>query len=514
MQYDGSINIDTRVDPKGMDAGIKNISAKFGRLLRTIQSFAQIAGAIIGRIFSLAALGLWFAAFQGTIKAIQTNLTSLFEKAGLKPQLDNIKNSFTELQFAVANAFLPLITAALPYVQQFTSWLITLFNKIAMITAALFGQKEVLQVIAGTVKNTGKEIEKSARGALATFDRLDVLDVQKDQPNVLSQVATELVPVESDIVDKIEAIKKKFADFKEWLIGLWDGIKAKIESVKKRLEEIGADLWKNFAVGGAIETIKQKWEQFKTWFNERVWQPLTQWASETWEKIKQWASEAKDTILEKWAGFTEWFADKWAKLQAGAAFMWERVKESAANAKESIIAAWQELSAWFGARVLQPLMNGFNFALEWIRSKFESIFTNLQTFVINILNNIIETINNALGGIFGGFASGGLALNFVSGGSKPNDTLAPRIPRLATGAVIPPNAEFAAILGDQRSGMNIETPVNLMRDTFDESLARALANQNINIRFTGSLAELVQILKPEIDRENVRVGSSLVSGGM
>lgn len=37
------------------------------------------------------------------------------------------------------------------------------------------------------------------------------------------------------------------------------------------------------------------------------------------------------------------------------------------------------------------------------------------------------------------------------------------IPRLATGAVIPPNREFLAVLGDQRSGTNIEAPENLIR---------------------------------------------------
>ena len=39
----------------------------------------------------------------------------------------------------------------------------------------------------------------------------------------------------------------------------------------------------------------------------------------------------------------------------------------------------------------------------------------------------------------------------------------PSIPRLATGAVIPPNGEFLAVLGDQRSGRNLEAPEGLIR---------------------------------------------------
>lgn len=40
---------------------------------------------------------------------------------------------------------------------------------------------------------------------------------------------------------------------------------------------------------------------------------------------------------------------------------------------------------------------------------------------------------------------------------------ASQIPYLATGAVIPPNAPFAAVLGDQKHGNNIEAPENLLR---------------------------------------------------
>ena len=45
-----------------------------------------------------------------------------------------------------------------------------------------------------------------------------------------------------------------------------------------------------------------------------------------------------------------------------------------------------------------------------------------------------------------------------------------RMPMLATGAVIPPNAPFAAILGDQRHGMNVEAPENLLRKIIREEL--------------------------------------------
>jgi hypothetical protein len=58
---------------------------------------------------------------------------------------------------------------------------------------------------------------------------------------------------------------------------------------------------------------------------------------------------------------------------------------------------------------------------------------------------------------------------------------APQIPRLATGAVIPPNSQFAAILGDQRSGYNLEGPEDLFRQIVREELADLLGGEEINI---------------------------------
>ena len=45
------------------------------------------------------------------------------------------------------------------------------------------------------------------------------------------------------------------------------------------------------------------------------------------------------------------------------------------------------------------------------------------------------------------------------------------IPRLAKGAVIPPNREFMAVLGDQKSGNNIETPESLLRQIVREEMS-------------------------------------------
>lgn len=76
-----------------------------------------------------------------------------------------------------------------------------------------------------------------------------------------------------------------------------------------------------------------------------------------------------------------------------------------------------------------------------------------------------------------------------------------KIPRLAQGAVIPPNREFMAVLGDQKQGTNIEAPADLIRQIVREEINNFGGGEDITIKFTGDLAQLARVLSPEITRQ-------------
>lgn len=63
------------------------------------------------------------------------------------------------------------------------------------------------------------------------------------------------------------------------------------------------------------------------------------------------------------------------------------------------------------------------------------------------------------------------------------------IPRLAQGAVIPPNKEFLAMLGDQNQGVNIETPLETMMEAFRAVLAEngSTNNEPIVLQLNGKV---------------------------
>ncbi len=91
------------------------------------------------------------------------------------------------------------------------------------------------------------------------------------------------------------------------------------------------------------------------------------------------------------------------------------------------------------------------------------------------------------------------------------------LPRLAQGAVIPPNRQFMAVLGDQTSGTNIETPLDTMVDAFKTALSESgtsnTGTQQIIINASGDDAGLIKYIKFSLDKESSRIGTRLVTGG-
>lgn len=82
------------------------------------------------------------------------------------------------------------------------------------------------------------------------------------------------------------------------------------------------------------------------------------------------------------------------------------------------------------------------------------------------------------------------------------------VPRLATGAIIPPNGEFLAVLGDQKNGRNLEAPEGLIRQIIREEAGGGLSG-TLTIR---PAPGFTRYLKYELDIEENRAGKPLVEG--
>lgn len=116
-------------------------------------------------------------------------------------------------------------------------------------------------------------------------------------------------------------------------------------------------------------------------------------------------------------------------------------------------------SAWEGVKkVFSGIWNSIVIIAE---SAINAVIKGLN-WLISKINTIKFTVPSWVPGI-GGKSIGG----HLSSLSEV------KLPRLATGAVIPPNKEFLAVLGDQKSGTNIETPLATMVDAFKQAMAES-----------------------------------------
>ena len=136
----------------------------------------------------------------------------------------------------------------------------------------------------------------------------------------------------------------------------------------------------------------------------------------------------------------------------------------------------------------------------WTISKTVYLYGKVSNALRPIINGIIGFMNGMISGVVSGMNAVIDVLNHLNvhipdwvplfGGKSIGFSLtpitAPQIPMLAQGAVIPPNREFLAVLGDQTSGTNIEAPASLIKQMVEEALAEAGASgeQEITINLT------------------------------
>lgn len=315
---------------------------------------------------------------------------------------------------------------------------------------------------------------------------------------------------------------------------IWESLKLAWEKVKEYFEgfkdEAGGDIWQGLLDGivnaavGIYEFFRDKIvkpfiEGFKRAFG--IASPSTVMAEQGVDIIEG----LKQGIENAWNAAVGWFDERIiAPLKSWFSEAWNSIKDFAFNAWIDIENVWSAASNWFSDNVIEPIKNAFDTAFQKIKEFVESPFVNLGEFVRGIFNGVIGFLNGLLSGLTSGINSVINAMNNISfsipdwvplfggrsfGVNIPNVS-GLQIQPLATGAVIPPNAPFMAVVGDQRSGTNIEAPEALIRQIVREETG-GMGNQNITITFGGTMGELVRQLKPHIERENSRVGNTMLA---
>lgn len=568
--FDGSVRINTKIDEKGFNAGMKKVTASADSSLRTLltgtisklgtmltsiaKSIALIGGAIIG-----AAIG--FVAFGTSL--IRNMKEGLDQTSAYYKLITRLEEQFNRVKGALLALFGTLLQAAMPVIIQVTNWLVRMIELINQVVAAFLGQRTVMRYVGNTAddasKNTRKlaketeKTKKAAEGALAAFDMINVLqkktaddaaatNPELDRPESSFGLNFEEVPINQGIIDKVE-------EFRQKLQAIWDAAVRAWGIIKMVLQ----DAW-----NALVET----WGKLVQWFKP-IWEAIGPTVIALWENIKNTFRRAainfletfliiKENIQRIFRGIGDFIAGiitgDWARA-------WEGLKNIVGGVFGVIVALiryalntmiilaqgawntlkiiWGALSGWFQSHVINPLVGafvrvwdflrtGFANAMVWIQNIWRTGFDNLVGFIRSPINGVIGLLNGLLRGITTTINRVADAINSIHIDIPalpffgfPGVQLSPQmphinagaIPYLATGAVIPPNSQFLAVLGDQRGGRNLEAPEGLIRQIIQEEIGNIRAD--IQIEFVGNLSALARELRPEIVRENVRIGNNL-----
>ena len=190
-------------------------------------------------------------------------------------------------------------------------------------------------------------------------------------------------------------------------------------------------------IGSIIDGIKDTFLSFLDWLDEKTGgklSPLIDFIKEIitdgFDYVKRNIGIVVDTLKDIFSGLVKFvsgvFTQDWDTA-------WEGVKDIFKG-------------IWNG--IVSLLESAVNFLIDGVNFLFEK------------LNTISFEVPDWIPGI------GGESLGFNLSPIEPIS-----IPRLAKGTVIPPNREFLAVLGDQKQGTNIETPLSTMVQAFRTALS-------------------------------------------
>lgn len=255
--------------------------------------------------------------------------------------------------------------------------------------------------------------------------------------------------------------------------------------------------------------------------------PVTKWSTQLAERISRNNQVTSNRTVADWelaARQTESGYVIPMQTQFEKTATWISAKFT--SAKDKITDTWKGLPNWFKENITGPITEFFNELTEGLTTGFNKTADSVTGAIEdlgNVFNRVVSSISDAIADMISQFnkISGWLSSKRSGstntyGSSASRDTsaywdsvstyaLTPEIPMLARGAVIPPNHKFLAVLGDQRSGTNIEAPLATIQEAvalvMEDVIQSNLAGHEATVALLQQILEAV--LGIELDGETL-----------
>ena len=139
--------------------------------------------------------------------------------------------------------------------------------------------------------------------------------------------------------------------------------------------------------------------------------------------------------------------------------------------------------------------------ISGIASSFDSSFKSAVNNVAGYINSLVNGLKQQLEGL--NLPEGELTVAQLFSSLKDSNF---KIPMLANGGVIPANNPFLAVLGDQKSGVNIEAPVTVIQDAVRNVVNDPGTSDNIEVKVYIGDREIRDFVIDTVTANNLVVG--------
>lgn len=495
-----------RIKAKAGELGkqLGNTGRNAGKIQEGLDKASQGMEAFTKRVKMLAKRALVFTIIARALAALRDWLADVVAANG------EARDAIAQLKGALLTLAQPLVQIIIPAFTALVKVLATVVSFIANIVSALFGTTAKESANAAKSLNDQKNAYKGVGGAaksaskqLASFDEINKLSGESGGGSgiilpdfstaanfeFLDKIADKLKKIGQDIVNLFKDVTGFIGSV---FSGDWGAALDSIIDFVNHARELLAALLDAVSdiFGDIIDTIIEKCGLAGTPVGEMMTgiKGIVQGGlglisgilTGDLEKMKQSVIQMLTGVKTFVFGIMDW-------LKMGLTSLLDWLDEKTNGRFHEII----ELAKTYVNDVIEGAKQIFGGLIDFLTGVFtgdwEKAWDGVKNIFRGVFNTIVGIAEAAVNLVIKGINWLIKQLNKISftapdwvpiiGGKKvgvniPAITEA-HIPRLARGAVIPPNREFMAVLGDQKSGTNIETPLATMVQAFKQALAES-----------------------------------------
>ncbi len=427
------------------DSGVQSSAESFVEsYLGCIGSFSGAFVSAGSSIASVMAGGIRKSLSQNS-ESVKRSIVSLFDIGG---RMAKVRKRFYKAISGILTAFRS------DEAQQLTADIITLFTNAVLGVTELFGTfaVDVVDLLTAPFVENEEEIRNAIEGTFAAVDPI-LLTLQTVTSDAFGNIREEY---DTEIAPMLGGFKSGFEEIGETFTNVYN------EQILPMIED-NATAFNEFA-NGPLHSLIEKFADFAgeaaecitvVWQN--VLQPFINWfVQSAVPAIKNKLTVITNTFFTLRNGIVSVIGSIFDQLGGLMDFItgvftgdWEKAWE---GSKTIIVSKWEGI--WSAIKTI------INAILGGVEGMANGVVNGINT-VIRAMNNLSFEIPDWIPGM------GGETFGFNISTMKEV-----KIPRLATGTVVPANfGEFAAILGDNKREAEVVSPVSTMKEAFKEAFS-------------------------------------------